>query len=57
MQLNLISEKEVTKLVKMMALLLAKEGIDLSQDPELHQMLRPVSEEEIEKRLEKEILG
>ncbi|KKR41611.1 hypothetical protein A2356_00265 [Candidatus Nomurabacteria bacterium RIFOXYB1_FULL_39_16] len=57
LQLNLISEKEVTKLVKMMALLLAKEGIDLSQDPELHQMLRPVSEEEIEKRLEKEILG
>lgn len=56
LQLNLISEKEVTKLVKMMALLLAKEGIDLSQDPELHKMLRPVSEEEIEKRLEKEIL-
>lgn len=56
LQLNLISEKEITKLVKMMALLLAKEGIDLSQDPELHKMLRPVSEEEIEKRLEKEIL-
>lgn len=56
LQLNIISEREITKLIKMMALLLEKHGIDLSQDPELHKMLRPVSEEEIEKRLEKEIL-
>ncbi|MBI2631325.1 DUF1003 domain-containing protein [Candidatus Nomurabacteria bacterium] len=56
LQLNLISEKEVTKLIKMLALLLEKQGIDLSQDPELHKMIRPVSEEEIEKRLEREIL-
>jgi uncharacterized membrane protein len=56
LQLNIIAEKEVTKLIKMMALLLEKQGIDLSQDPELHKMLRPISEEEIEKRLEKEIL-
>ena len=56
LQLNLISEKEITKIIKMMALLLEKEGIDLSQDPELKKMIRPVSEEEIQKRLEKEIL-
>ena len=56
LQLNLISEREVTKLMKMMALLLERQGIDLSQDPELHKMIRPVSEAEIEKRLEKEIL-
>lgn len=56
LQLNLISEREVTKLMKMTALLLEKEGIDLSQDPELKRMIRPVSEEEIEKRLAKEIL-
>jgi len=56
LQLNLISEREVTKLMKMMALLLEKQGIDLSQDPELKKMIRPVSEEEIEKKLEKEIL-
>lgn len=57
LQLNIISEKEVTKLMKMMALLLEKEGIDLSQDPELKKMIRPLSEEEIQKKLEKEILG
>src|SRR3989344_1849304 len=45
-----------TGLIKLLTLLLERQGIDISQDPELHKMLRPVSEEEIEKRLEKEIL-
>jgi len=56
LQINLISEKEITKLMKMLAILLEKQGVDLSQDPELKKLLRPISEEEIEKRLEKEIL-
>ena len=57
LQLNLISEREITKLIKMTALLLEKQGIDLSEDPELKKMIRPVSEEEIQKKLEKEILS
>lgn len=56
LQLNIISEREITKLIKMMAMLLEKQGTDLSGDPELKKMLKPVSEEEIERRLEKEIL-
>jgi uncharacterized membrane protein len=56
LQLNIIAEKEITKIMKMLAILLEKQGVDLSQDPELHQMIRPISEEEIEKRLEREIL-
>ncbi len=56
LQLNIISEKEITKLIKMTALLLDRHGIDLSNDPELKKMIRPFSEEEIEKRLEREIL-
>jgi len=56
LQINLITERELTKLMKMMAILLEKQGLDLSQDPELQKMLKPISEEEIEKRLEKEIL-
>lgn len=56
LQLNLISEREVTKIMKMTTLLLEKQGIDLSQDPELKKMIRPFSEEEIQKKLEKEIL-
>lgn len=56
LQINLMAQKEITKVMRMLALLLEKNGIDLSQDPELKKMVRPVSEEEIEKRLEKEIL-
>lgn len=56
LQLSLIEQKENIKLLKMLTLLLEKQGIDLSEDPELHKILRPVSEEEIERRLEKEIL-
>ena len=56
LQLNLISEREITKLMKMLAILLERQGIDLSRDPELQKMLKPISEEEIEKKLEKEIL-
>ncbi|MEK7071623.1 MAG: DUF1003 domain-containing protein [Patescibacteria group bacterium] len=56
LQVNLIAEKEITKLMKMLAILLERQGVDLSQDPELKKLLKPISEEEIEKRLEKEIL-
>ena len=55
LQINLISEKEVTKIMKMLAILLEKNSVDLSQDPELKKLLKPISEEEIEKKLEKEI--
>jgi len=54
LQLNIISEREVTKLMKMVVLLLEKQGVDLSEDPELREMLLPFSQEEIEKKLEKE---
>ena len=56
LQLNIISEKEITKLIKMTALLLEKNGVDLSKDPELKKMVRPFDEEEIQRQLEKEIL-
>lgn len=56
LQINLIAEKEITKTMKMLAILLEKHGIDLSKDPELKKLLKPLSEEEIEKKLEKEIL-
>ena len=55
LQINLIAEKEITKLMKMMEILLEKQGVDLSQDPELKKLLKPISEEEIEEKLKKEI--
>ena len=56
LQVNLIIAKEVTKMLKMTEMLLEKNGIDLSKDPELKKLLKPISEEEIEKKLEEEIL-
>jgi uncharacterized membrane protein len=55
LQINLISEKEITKIMKMMEILLEKQGINLSADPELQKLLKPISEEEIERKLEREI--
>lgn len=55
LQINMIAEKEVTKLMKMMSLVLEQQGVDLSKDPELKKLLKPVSEEEIEEKLKKEI--
>ena len=55
LQINLIAEKEITKIMKMIEILLEKQGVDLSQDPELKKLLKPISEEEIEIKLEKEI--
>jgi uncharacterized membrane protein len=56
LQLNLISEREITKVIKLLAILLEKEGIDVSNDPELKHMVKPIHESDIERRLEQEIL-
>ncbi len=56
LQINLIAEREITKVMKMISILLERQGVDLSKDPELKKLLKPISEEEIEKKLEKEIL-
>jgi uncharacterized membrane protein len=56
LQLNIIAEREITKLIKMTAILLEKQGVDLSKDPELKKMINPVDEAEIQRQLEKEIL-
>lgn len=56
LQINLIAEKEITKLMKMTAILLEKHGVDVVHDSELQTLIKPISEEEIERKLEKEIL-
>ena len=55
MQINLIAEKEVTKALHILLMLAEKYGIDLSQDPELQKMLKPISATDLERMLEKEI--
>lgn len=55
LQIDLIEEKEITKIMKMLAILLERQGVDLSQDPELKKLIKPISEAEIEKKLKEEI--
>lgn len=57
LQIAIIAEKEVTKAMKMLALLLEKQGINISEDPELKRLIKPTSEAELEKSLEKEIFN
>lgn len=56
LQVDLIAEREVTKVIKMISILLEKNGVDVSNDPELRKFVKPISESDIEKKLEREIL-
>lgn len=56
LQIDLIEEKEITKIMKMLAILLERQGVDISLDSELRKLVKPISEEEIKRKLEKEIL-
>ncbi len=55
LQLSTIAEGELTKLINLTALLLEKEGVNISNDPELQKMLRPIDSAELERRLEQEL--
>lgn len=55
LQIDIITESEVTKLMRLVTLLLQKNGIDVSNDKELEEMSKPINEAKIEKSLEKQI--
>jgi uncharacterized membrane protein len=55
LQVEEISEQEVTKLLELMAKLLEKQGVDLSQDEELREMLQPTDTEKLTQVLEEEV--
>lgn len=55
LQINTMSEVEVTKLIKMVSLLMEKQGINIEHDEELKEMLKPFNSDQVEKQLEKEL--
>jgi len=55
LQVEEISEQEITKLLELMVKLLEKQGIDVSPDEELRAMLRPTDTDSLTERLEKEV--
>lgn len=55
LQLTAIDEQETTKILAMLTLLLEKNGIDVSTDPELQEMMQQTDPEQLEQAIEKQI--
>ena len=56
MQVNLITEEEITKLLKLVAGLYQAMKINIEPDSELEEMLKPTNWDYLEQRLETELL-
>lgn len=54
LQVNSIAETEVSKVIEMLAILLAKQGVKLD-DPDVADMTRPICNQDIERILEKQL--
>lgn len=54
LQISTLSEGETTKLIKLMVILLKKQGIEID-DPELADMLKPIDTAKMERDLETEL--
>lgn len=54
LQVNMISEEEITKVMQMLSAIYKKVGHKEEKDPEILEMMKPLNIEEIEERLEKE---
>lgn len=54
-QIDVITEEEVTKALQLLKLIAQKQGIDLSSDAELSHMIKPTNRSRIEEKLKKQI--
>ena len=55
LQVNVITEEEITRMMWMLVLLLQKNGIPIPEDKRLQEMLRDTDVEKIEKNMERQI--
>lgn len=55
LQLDVIAEEEITKVMEIVALIAKKNGIDLSNDEVLKDMLKPVDQNKLERTLQRQI--
>ncbi len=55
LQIDVITEQELTKLMSIVTLLAEKQGIDLSGDTTLQEMLKPLDTKKIENALERQV--
>jgi uncharacterized membrane protein len=57
LQVDILTERELTKLLKIVYAIAEKQGISLSQDEELQTMLQPAPMSQIEHTLEEQVIG
>lgn len=57
LQVDMLTERELTKLMQIVSAMAAKLEVDLSRDEELQQMLAPAPMGKIEHALEEQVLG
>ncbi len=57
LQVDIVTEQELTKLLHLVSQVLEKQGVDLSGDKDLQEMLQPTNLSRIEKTLEKEVVN
>ena len=55
LHITTVSEEEITKMMELQVMILEKNGIDVSKDKELQEMLQSTDQERIEKKIEKEL--
>lgn len=56
LQVNIISEQELTKILELLVLLLKNQNIDVSADKELEEMLKKLNTSKIERVLEEQMI-
>lgn len=56
LKIDAIAEEEITKMIQLQIMILKKQGIDVSKDPQLQQMIEPMDTDKLEKLLEKQII-
>ena len=55
LQINMIAEQEITKVIHLLAYLMRHLNVPYEKDPELKNMMKPLDTEEIRRQLEKEL--
>lgn len=56
LQVDIITEQELTKLIRMTSILMEKNGIDMKNDKELQEMIKPTNVDKIERILERQVV-
>lgn len=55
LQIDIIAEEEITKIMEMIGLLLEKNNIDVSKDKQLHSMLNPTNPDKIKESISEQL--